>query len=475
MYMRRLSLIHQILLAPAAVIGCLVVLLMLLISQLSVIQQQNESVREWGYAIEHLTAAAAAGRRMNGITVKLRADSPEEQGDLHFSYLEQSILFSSNLLHPTLLSKLDSSTRGFLRRHEIMLRYHENLDPAEHGTALASVLARLTEIDSALWAQKRAAYAQYYENVKDAMPRLIKLSLASLVLFIALGAALSWWTSRRITKRLEEMAQCACAICAGQFVSMPKPTRIQDELDSLAACLSTMTERLINVVSSEKLLEGAEEERRRIAMDLHDQTLSDLTALARSLHDLKADVHGSSMSRARKLSELDAAVHEAIANVRAIMDDLHPQTLDMLGLESALRSYLDKQSSRPGLPLCHLHVDETADQLLSRFQCLMLYRVGLEAINNALRHSQCNRLEVSLRCIGDGLILTVEDNGIGFSYDHPKTSGRGLANIMQRAQAISAEVRLTSSRFSSGTRFELRLTLSTIPFHMREEELGYGK
>lgn len=473
--MRRFSLIHQILLAPAVVICCLVVLFTLLISQLSVMRQQNESVREWGYAIEQLAAAAAAGQRMNDITAKLRMDSPEEQGDLHFSYLEQSMLFSSNLLHPALLDKLDSSTRGFLERHEIMLRYRENFDPAERGATIASVLARFKEIDTALWAQKRAAYTQYYENVKDAIPRLINLSLASLALFIALGVALATWTTRRISKRLEGLAQSARAICAGQFVSIPRPTRIQDELDGLVTCLSTMTERLINVVSSEKLLEGAEEERRRIAMDLHDQTLSDITTLARSLHDLKADVHGSSMSRARKLSELDAAVHEAIANVRAIMEDLHPQTLDMLGLESALRSYLDKWSSRLGLPLCHLHVDETADQLLNRFQCLMLYRVGLEAINNALRHSQCNRLEVSLRCIRDGLILTVEDNGIGFNYTNPpKTPGRGLANIMQRAQAIGAEVRWTSSRFSSGTRFELCLTLSTIPFNLHEAEREYG-
>ncbi len=217
-----------------------------------------------------------------------------------------------------------------------------------------------------------------------------------------------------------------------------------------------MTERLIRVVSAEKLLEGAEEERRRIAMDLHDQTLSDLSQLQRGLQDLNIDA-----AQQEKYRELQQELQQAMSTLREVMENLHPQTLDILGLGAAITAHVERLHARPGLPEYNLYIAPAVEQSgLSRLTKLTLYRICVEAVHNVLKHAHASRYELAIEVRQNELILTVEDNGQGLPDNvQTKSGGRGLHNMRERARAIGASVTWHASRFSTGTCFELRLPL----------------
>ena len=217
-----------------------------------------------------------------------------------------------------------------------------------------------------------------------------------------------------------------------------------------------MTQRLVQVVGTEKLLEGAEEERRRIAMDLHDQSLSDLSTILRGLQNLGEDQVDPAVHEKTKSLEQD--LERAITNLRDIMNNLHPQTLDILGLGAALEAHLEQHCSSDELPEYHLYIDPVVNELdLGRVRQLTLYRIAIEAIQNVIKHAAATRYEVNLEMREKTLVLSVEDNGKGILNQNHSNSGRGLNNIRERARAISAAVDWKPSRFSSGTRFELTL------------------
>jgi signal transduction histidine kinase len=154
-----------------------------------------------------------------------------------------------------------------------------------------------------------------------------------------------------------------------------------------------------------------------------------------------------------------------MTNLRVVMDNLHPQTLDILGLPAAVESLLEKTCEAPNSPECHFLADDEVEGLgLPRLTQVTLYRIIVEAFNNVMRHAHASQLEVGMRLRSGSLVISVEDNGRGLDSAPPQlpsqAGGRGLHNIRERARAIGAEVNWRSSRFSSGTRFELVLRIT---------------
>lgn len=456
--MKNLPLKSQILLAPAVTIFLIMGLIGFTLAKLNDIKRENESVRDWVLACTHAQGAISAGERMDAIAKRMESGKTDKDDDLHFSYLEQSRAFRDHLTYPDLFNKLSPDTRDFFHQEEKNVKYRDQLDPAAVRSAMKKLLPRLEKVYRGFYVQKRSAYTDYYDNVNHITSQLISISLYVLAVSVLTGVALSAWTIRRTKGRLGQLARNAREICSGNLITPKAPIEIRDEVDELAYCMSTMTQRLINVVATEKVLEGAEDERKRIAMDIHDQTLSDLTNLSRNLQNLPLNNAVPNEEQAARIRRLSDEVEEIANNIRNIIDDLHPQALDLLGLEKALRSHLENHLSEPDLPDYFLHIDPDIDHTLSDFQRLSLYRIILEAINNIVRHAQCSRYEVECRRSNDTVTVIIEDNGKGFVYSQARhTGGHGLPNIEERAKAIGASVQWSESRFTSGTRFELRL------------------
>jgi signal transduction histidine kinase len=329
-------------------------------------------------------------------------------------------------------------------------------------TALNSLRPQLSQMAELTQKQREQLRSLHSEDIEDLVARTTFVSIVVLGVAILLGVFLSLTFARHILRRIKTLSISAGQIAGGVLEPPLAPDHAADEIDDLTISINRMTAQLIRVVSTEKLLEGAEEERRRIARDIHDQTLSDLSSVLRGLLDLQ---HSSLVPCSADAARIVEDLQRSIANLREVMDDLHPQTLDILGLGASLQSHLDKHRELPGSPDLHCYIAPELDRCaLPRLTQVTLYRIAIEALHNVFKHAAASRCELMITCDDRSLVLSVEDNGRGFvSLDPQATHGRGLNNMRERARAIGAETAWGPSRFSSGTRFQLTLPLNLIP------------
>jgi len=208
-----------------------------------------------------------------------------------------------------------------------------------------------------------------------------------------------------------------------------------------------------------QVLSGIEQERRRIAMEMHDQVLAELSHIGRDLGSLAQNMD---VPVQRRLQQMEEELGELSSGIRNIIDDLHPQALEMLGLESALRLYLEKRFASEDAPNYDLEMQGELCTQLSPEQALGLYRVILEAINNSLKHANCQHCHISIQQQQNSLLVSVEDDGKGLDLRQARdSSSRGLANISTRSRMLDARVQWSKPQhFEQGTRFELRMHLA---------------
>ncbi|MCA1641829.1 MAG: histidine kinase [Acidobacteria bacterium] len=209
------------------------------------------------------------------------------------------------------------------------------------------------------------------------------------------------------------------------------------------------------------LANEAERERRRIARDLHDQTLADLRSLMLLTDQLPMKTNGQrdTVDPATFRGEIESISTE----IRRICEDLSPSALDNVGLAAALEWALSNAAAHcPAAERFEFSfdADEDLDERLSvapgvRMQ---LYRIAQEAVTNVCRHSGARRVTLSVNLSREGeLLLALEDDGRGDFDPHDRRArkGRGLAGIRDRASLIDAEVSW-ERREEGGTRFTLR-------------------
>jgi two-component system sensor histidine kinase UhpB len=453
----RLALKHQIVLAPAAVL-CIMTLLMGFLQytywNLSIQRERAQRVKT---AFISLVDADFAAQRMHAMA-RLMLWAPEfEPGqvekltELH-RFLDRSVdtLRAINLVEASVVDDLGQVIDDLDPRH--------GLRPELLDETLERLRPRLSALLTELNIQRQKLSSVNREDMDELVAQTTFVAIIVLAAAIVIGVFLSLAFARRILQRIKLLSDSAERITRGEFLPPPAPKIIRDELDGLALSINRMTDQLIRVVAAEKLLEGAEEERRRIAMDIHDQTLSDLASVRRGVEQLQGNARC-----ADAVVAIEADLQRAIANLRTVMDNLHPQTLDILGLPAAIEAHLERLAESGGLPEFHFLAGlRVAELPLSRLVRVTLYRIVVEAIRNVMEHADAGILEVGLEIRGNKLVMAVEDNGRGFDF-LPRLpgieGGRGLHNIRERARAIGAQVDWGPSRFSSGTRFELQLPL----------------
>lgn len=454
----RIALRHQIILAPATVL--LLLALLLIFMQLSYwdLTLKNQARKRLGTVFISLAEADLATQRIYRVSVRLAREPMVDVTRISelamlYQHLEEST--------ERIIDNLDLNQKEKTRFRETVRRLNpENgFDAERFIEAIGELRPQFIGFSEEMQKRRASLSKIHTEDINALVTRTTFVSIIVLGTAILLGIFLSLFFARRILGRIQALSDHARLIAQGELVPPTPPENIRDELDELTLSISRMTDKLIRVVSTEKLLEGAEEERRRIAMDIHDQTLADLASVNRGIEKLKEQENCTEQA-----ATLEKNLQRAIGNLREVMDNLHPQTLDILGLGAALESHLERHLTGPDLPEYHFHQTRKVEELdLPKFVSLALYRIASEAIHNVVKHSGANRYEVSLDVNDNRFIMAVEDNGRGFD---PETVGgsshRGLHNIRERARAIGAQVFWKTSRFSSGTRFELILNLSAL-------------
>jgi PAS domain S-box-containing protein len=206
-------------------------------------------------------------------------------------------------------------------------------------------------------------------------------------------------------------------------------------------------------------LRSVEEERQRIARELHDDTAQRLVTLMLRVRLLmkEQDEHG----RARGLEELREELLEAAEGVKRIARGLRPPELEEVGLRSALQAHL--RSLRDG---AGFDVDvemEPVEEVLSLEGKLCLYRILQESLSNALRHSGARAARVTVRTEDGRVIALVEDDGRGFSAERAAQEGGGLGLVGMQERAVMQGGRVfVESAPGEGTRVRIELPTSAV-------------
>lgn len=453
----RLALKHQIILAPAAVL--LLLTLLLGFMQLSYwdLTLKRQAARKLGTVFISLAEADLATQRIYRLSLHLSKEPMVDVARVSelamlYQHLDEA---SERVISNLGLSKTE---RTRFRETVNKLNPEFGFDAERFVEAIGELRPQFVSFSEQMQERRGSLSKIHAEDIDELVTRTTFVSIIVLGTAILLGIFLSLFFARRILRRIQTLSDSARLIAQGELIPPTPPEVIRDELDELTLSISRMTDKLIRVVSTEKLLEGAEEERRRIAMDIHDQTLADLAAVKRGVESLKEQ--NGCLDEA---NSLEHDLQKAMQNLREVMDNLHPQTLDILGLGAALESHLERHFSSEEMPEYHFHQTRKAEELpLPKFVSLAVYRIASEALQNVIKHAEANRYEISLDVNDGRFCLVIEDNGRGFNPDVIlDSSHRGLHNIRERARAIGAQVLWKPSRFSSGTRFELTLNLSS--------------
>ncbi|HMG36576.1 MAG TPA: ATP-binding protein [Blastocatellia bacterium] len=207
----------------------------------------------------------------------------------------------------------------------------------------------------------------------------------------------------------------------------------------------------------------AEGERKLLAADLHDQTLSDLretARLARRLLELPPDAMSEDVRAGlqRIVAELDTTVDE----VRRAMENLSPSALDALGLIPAIESCINRiaGSFEPRLDsrlACYVKEEQIE---LAETEQLMVYRIVQEALNNIAKHAAARSIEVLITKFGSDLLIRVVDDGCGMSAPIDLARSRGIQNMRYRARLLGARLTWLQATGHQGTVVEVLIPMA---------------
>jgi signal transduction histidine kinase len=210
-----------------------------------------------------------------------------------------------------------------------------------------------------------------------------------------------------------------------------------------------------------RLIDSQEEERKRIAAELHDSLGQDLLVIKnRALLGLREPA--TTASATEQLGEISRMASHSLEEVRQISRNLRPYQIDRLGLTKALQAMADNMSRASGLP-CAVQVIALDGLLPPQFE-IHFYRIAQELLNNVVKHSDASQCRMSVQHQDGRIILSVEDDGRGFQLpsspaQEPSPRGLGLNDIAERVRILGGTWNC-DSRPGHGTRWRIEIPTS---------------
>jgi len=274
--------------------------------------------------------------------------------------------------------------------------------------------------------------------------------------------------SAKLAERGETSYECDVIAKDGRRVPVEVRSRAIYENGVMVGVQSTardITERKLAQdalqMFSRQLIGAQEDERRRIARELHDQIGQVLTAVKMNLHSVQQVSRASEVSC--YIKDNIEAVDEALRLIRDLSVDLRPPVLDDFGLVTALRWYVDRYRKRTGLEVNVVIKLPDPNERFSRDLETACFRIAQEALTNVVRHAQASQVLLQLVKDENVLVLSVKDNGAGFDLESlrkraPRAATLGLISMQERAHAAGGEIEIDSV-ISNGTEVRFSLVL----------------
>jgi signal transduction histidine kinase len=274
-----------------------------------------------------------------------------------------------------------------------------------------------------------------------------------------------WFGARQVIGPIRKLMGQAEELALANYEAIEESVGGIGEIQSLQKTLAWMAQ---NIRASQAALQryiGAitdaqEEERKRLARELHDESIQDLIAIDQHIQMIHMDLKEST-ELAGRLGEVRQEVNVAIEELRRVIRALRPIYLDDLGLVPALQM-LAKDTEGDHDILVNFALEGDAVRLLPSVE-LAVYRIAQEALSNAVRHARANRITLGIIFKDDAFSLGIRDDGVGFSPpERPKDLGAlghfGLMGMFERAELIGATLDLSSDN-ESGTQVCIKLQL----------------
>jgi two-component system sensor histidine kinase UhpB len=291
----------------------------------------------------------------------------------------------------------------------------------------------------------------------------------SLAIFVAFGwlisIALNFVVLQFAFHPLMQLGKVMNRVQAGERTLRAPLTGTDPQADQLAHTFNTMLEAIDESARqrASQIINAQEEERKRIARELHDETSQLLTSLLISLAILEESIQ---TEEARKrIADTRTLAHQTLRAIRSLSIDLRPSALDDLGLLPALRWYLKEYQQK-----CSIDVEFHATGLKDRLPAEMetaLYRIIQECLTNTARHSHARKATVTLSEENGAVHGTISDDGDGFDYaallktpspERALGRGLGLTGMQERADLLNGTLEIYTAP-GKGTRVEICIPL----------------
>lgn len=303
-----------------------------------------------------------------------------------------------------------------------------------------------------------------WEHVDNPLLRATQFAPLVLIPPLLLAVLALWFGIHQIVRPLQTLAMKAAQLGSGHYEAIEQPVggvaeihHLQTELVLMAHKVEAAQESLHDYISA--ITTGQEEERRRLARELHDDTLQALIALNQRIQLAKLSLTDASSAQ---IDEIQALTEQTIANLRRVSRALRPIYLEDLGLVTAL-DMLTREISTSDLKIQFQRIGQ--ERRLSAETELSLYRMAQEALNNVVRHAEATSALLMIHFKHDKVSLHITDNGHGFKIPETPVSFAqqghfGLLGLHERADLIGASLAIRSS-LTEGTQITVTLTTPT--------------
>lgn len=338
-----------------------------------------------------------------------------------------------------LAARLDALFEERLAEMQVVMQLHES---GNHDAALSMVrsgigreiMERLRDEYNAQMETRNALVTQGLQDIhhlfllsRFGIGTMTLLSLGMLVLFIRQGRQLSEAREAQRTALVAER------------------NRLETEAEARTRDLRELTRHLQS---------AREDERARLARDLHDELGALLTTAKLDVAVIRPKVAQDLPDLLPRVTHLTAALNDGIALKRRIVEDLCPSSLRLLGLAASLEALLGDTRRASGIAITH----DLAQVNLSPDDQLTAYRVVQEALTNAMKYAQASEIQVRLWPQDAHAVLQVQDNGAGFDPSAMKAGCHGIKGMRFRIEACGGSLELTSAP-GQGTCLSARLPL----------------
>ncbi len=307
------------------------------------------------------------------------------------------------------------------------------------------------------------------------------------ITFIAVGGMLSVMLRSAVVNPLSKLAASARRIAEGNFSTRVDETG-KDEISIVARTFNEMAKQVDQNARAledskaelerkveertqqvqqlatvrgqllERLISAQEEERRRVARELHDEAGQALSALMMNLASAAEALPSEAIESKERLSRSRSLAKQTIADLRKLIYDLRPEVLDQLGLVPALRSYIKNRLEATGIKV---QFDfRGLDRRLSPETEITLFRIIQEAITNIVRHSAASEVNIQVTASNSKVSANIVDNGKGFDVEAALNAPEswGLRGIRERVAVVSGELSI-ESEVGKGTKIRFQIPL----------------